>query len=133
MSLSVVAMKFDHHTDCQIRVALLRFEACENVSALTPVTRAAAYRLAIYRGLEIYEELNPWTESADPSLCVVGTRSATLDKAWPRVTFNLSPEMLERVARVAVSRGETRVSALRHLAALGAPVLIFEARRGVVL
>ena len=99
-----------------------------------PVSLGMVLRLAIYRGLEIYETLNPCVTQIDAGRFLKNAgRGARLDKSWQKCTLNLTPAMLERAARVGLHRKESRSFALRHLVLLGLPVLIFEARRGVVL
>ena len=134
MSHVVVSMKFEPTIFKLARVVVALYEDQESVSMQAPVSLSMVLRLAIYRGLEIYETLNPCVTQIDAArfLKNVG-RGARLDKTWQKCTLNLTPSMLERAARVGLHRGESRSFALRHLVLLGLPVLIFEARRGVLL
>lgn len=134
MSHVVVSMKFEPAVFKLARVVVALYADQESVSMQAPVSLGMVFRLAIYRGLEIYETLNPCVSQIDATRFLKNAgRGAKLDETWEKRTLNLTPAMLERAARVGLHRDESRSFALRHLVLLGLPVLIFEARRGVVL
>ena len=134
MSHVVVSMKFEPAVFKLARVVVALYADQESVSMQASVSLSMVLRLAIYRGLEIYEVLNPCVSQIDAALSKRNAgRGAKLDETWEKRTLNLTPAMLERAARVGLHRDESRSFALRHLVLLGLPVLIFEARRGVVL
>lgn len=134
MSYVVVSIKFEPAVFQLARVVVALYSDQESVAMQAPVSLSMVFRLAIYRGLAIYETLNPCVTQIDAALFKRHAgRGAKLDETWEKRTLNLTPAMLERAARVGVHRDESRSFALRHLVLLGLPVLIFEARRGVVL
>jgi hypothetical protein len=127
-------MKFEPAVFEIARVVVALYADQESVAMQAPVSVSMVFRLAIYRGLVVYETLNPCVTQIDATRFLKHAgRGAKLDESWEKRTLNLTPAMLDRAARVGLHRNESRSAALRHLVSLGFPVLIFEARRGVVL